>query len=471
MGLNRRDMLKLAGLAAAGAAVSGCNTKSGTSVKEVAEAAIPMLKGPSAGKRVVVVGGGFGGLAIAKELRGKSKDLEVIVLEKKDIFMSCPFSSAYLGGIEGVSLRNLIHDFYEPASAHGYDLVQCTVTGIDRKLKLVHTTKGGINYDILVLSPGIAYDFKGQFPEWSDEKIAHVQQMCPGALMPGSEHLALKRQLENMDDGDVLITAPTSSKYRCPPAPFERACMVATYMKNEGIEGKVFILNETESVAKGAAFKEAWKELYGDRIIHMTNCKVTDIDPAKKVIYFDQTVFKDADDIDGTVSKKEHKYEVLNFIPHNIASPMIKHAGLKTNGWGGAMMEGSSFRSVSDEHVYVIGDCVGHGLPPSGQSAVWAAKEAATEIVSQLMQGKKTDSATNHKLPYRAGNVCYSMVAGGPDEAIMVTHDFMVDPNSGNLKSKGHVPHPPDGNGKFRSGGIGKATREWHAGIMRELFS
>lgn len=452
MAMNRRDTFKLAGVAAAAA------TMPTIAVAETASAA----KKPS-GKSVVIVGGGFGGLTIAKALKKKDKTLDITLIEKKDMFMACPFSNTLLGGLDNVSLDTFVGDFYQPASAHGYDFVHATVTGIDRKKKVVATTNGDFGYDILVLSPGIAYDYEKQFPKWSREKILHVSQACPAALIPGNEHIALKRQLGDMDDGNVIIVPPAMGKYRCPPAPYERVAMVANYMKNEGMNGKVVVLDTRGGkFAKGAAFQESWKDLYGDLIDYKGRTEVIDVDPGKKEITYKE--FKDEMDDEGMV--KTEKYQVCNLIPINKCSPVIAMAGIEINGAGFAEMDGYSFRSKTDKDIYVIGDAVTHKIPPSGQTAIWGAHRAAGQIVDQL-HGKKSD--TKEGLPAKAANVCYSMVGGKPEEAIMVTHTFSADP-SGVLVGKGHVPKPKDGDGKFRSKGTAKATREWFAGVMREMF-
>ena len=451
--MDRRDTFKLAGVAAAAAAMPAVAMASG---KKAASK-------KASGKSVVIVGGGFGGLTMAKALRAQDKSIDVTVIEKKDIFMACPFSNTLLGGLDGVTLDTLTHDYYSASNKHGYSFVHATVTAIDRKSKTVTTTNGDFAYDILVLSPGIAYDYEKQFPKWSKEKIAHVSQACPAALMPGSEHLALKRQLENMDDGNVIIVPPAMGKFRCPPAPYERTAMVANYMKNEGINGKVIVLDTRGGkFAKGKAFKESWADLYSDIFEYKGHTEVIDVDPAAKTITYIER--KDADDDEGVT--KTEKYEVCNLIPINKCSPVITMAGLEANGAGFALMDGYSFRSKTDANIYVVGDAVTHKIPPSGQTAIWGANRAAGQIVAQL-NGKKADAKAG--LPAKAANVCYSMVGGKPEEAIMVTHTFSADA-SGVLKGKGNVPKPKDGNGKFRSKGTAKATREWFGGVMREMF-
>ena len=456
MAMNRRDTFKLAGVAAAAAALPTMATAS--EKKAAAKKA--------GGKSVVIIGGGFGGLTMAKALKKKDKNIDVTVIEKNNIFMACPFSNALLGGLDGVTLSTFVGDYYQPSAKYGYNFVNSEVTAIDRKAKTVSTTTAGdIAYDILVLSPGIAYDYEQQFPKWDADKIEQVRQACPGALISGSnEHVALHRQLENMDDGNVIIVPPAKGKFRCPPAPYERTAMIANYIKNEGIKGKVIVLDTRGGkFAKAKAFKESWADLFPDQIEYKGLTEVTDVDVAAKTITY--TEFKDADDEKG-VSKTE-KYEVCNLMPINKCSPVIAMADIEHNGAGYALMDGYSFRSKTDKNVYVIGDAVTHAIPPSGQTAIWGAHRAAGQIVAQI-NGKVNDPKAG--LPAKAANVCFSMVGGKPEEAIMVTHTFSAD-KSGKLKGKGNVPKPKDGNGKFRSKGTAKATREWFAGVMREMFA
>ena len=454
MAMNRRDTFKLAGVAAAAAALPSmavASEKSGAT--------------KTTGKSVVIIGAGFGGLTMAKALRKSDKSIDVTVIEKRSMHMACPLSNGLLGGLDNMSLSMFVGDYSQPATKYGYEFVNSEVVSIDRAAKTVTTsTAGTIGYDILVLSPGIAYDYEKQFPTWDADKIRSVAAACPAALMPGNEHIALKRQLENMDDGNVYIIPPAKGKFRCPPAPYERTAMIANYLKKEGIKGKVIVLDTRGGkFAKGKAFKESWGDVFADFIEYKGLTKVTDIDPVAKTITY--TEFKDADDEKG-VSKTE-KYEVCNLIPINKCSPVIAMAGIEHNGAGFAAMDGYSFRSKTDKNVYVIGDAVTHKIPPSGQTAIWGAHRAAGQIVAQL-NGKVDDPTKG--LPAKAANVCFSMVNGSPEEAIMVTHTFSAD-KSGVLKGKGNVPKPKDGNGKFRSKGTAKATREWFGGVMREMFA
>ena len=461
MNMNRRDALKVGAVGVATVAATAMTGCTGAQAGPAGKASSGKVLGKH---QVVVIGGGIGGLTVAKGLMKKDKNFDVLVIEKNDTFMACPFSNTNLGKLEGVNLGTFVFDYAQPVDKHGYNFLKSEVVGIDRAAKEVHTAAGIVQYDILVLSPGIAYNYEGQFPNFSKEKIEGIRRAAPGALIPGSEHVALERQLNDMEDGDVVITVP-AGKFRCPPAPFERAAMIAAYMKKEEIMGKVIILNPTNKIAKGAAFKESWKELYGDNVVHMDNCKIDDVDVKGKSITFTQSVTDDMDDVKKT--QKTIKYEVLNLIPNNKANPVVEMAGIETSkdSFGKVLMNGCSFQTKSDENIYAVGDVVAHGIPPSGQTANWAGKQCATEIAHRL-HGK------SYTLPVKsvavsAGNVCYSMVGDGPEEAIMVTHDFSW--NGKVIKGKGHVPKAPSG--KFRSKGTGKATRDWYRGLMADLFS
>lgn len=471
MEMNRRDVLKLGAVGAAAtvaATVTGCATKEGGAMA----AAAPATAGARMlGKhKVVIIGGGIGGLTVANNLKKKDKNMDILVIEKNDTFMSCPVSNTYLGKLEGMTLGTFIFDYAQPIQKHGYNWLQGEVLAIDRSTKVVTTSNGAVGYDILVLSPGIGYNYEAQFPTWTPEKIAHIKRVAPAALIPGSEHVILERNLNNMEDGDVIVTIP-GGKFRCPPAPAERASMIATFMEKEEIEGKVILMAEGAGFAKKPAFLESWKDLYGDRIVFIPNAKVTDVDPDNKVVTYVETIGtgkKDEDDFEIMEKvTKTHKYEVLNLIPLNKASDVIGMAGLEVtkDTYGKVKMNGCTFQTQTDPDVYAVGDVVGHGIPPSGQTANWAGKECASEIAARLKGGSYELPVKN--APVKAGNVCYSMVGDNPETAIMVTHDFSWTGKV--ITGKGHVPKGPDG--KYRSTGTAKALRDWYRGLMGDLFS
>jgi sulfide dehydrogenase [flavocytochrome c] flavoprotein chain len=469
MNMNRRDALKVGAVSVAAAVAS--TTLTGCVAGETGTAAAAAGNtGKVLGKhKVVIIGGGMGGLSVANNLKKIDSSFDIAIIEKNDTFMACPVSNTYLGKLEGMNLGTFVFDYAQPIEKYGYAMLKSEVIAIDRTAKTVTTAAGIVGYDILVLSPGIAYNYEGQFPTWSKAKVAEVQRACPPAMISGAEHVTLERQLMNMDSGDVVIASPIG-KFRCPPAPFERAAMIAEYMKKEEIAGKVIVLVQG-GFAKKAAFMESAKDIYGDRIVYLEKTKVTDIDVAGKTIHFEQKVGTGKKDSDGEeimqTVKKSHKYSVCNFMVNHKASPVVQMATLDTtaDAYKSVKMNGCSFQTATDKDVYVVGDIVGHAIPPSGQTAVWAGKECALEIAHRL-HGKPYTLGVKTK-EVKAANVCFSMVGDGPEEGIMVTHDFSW--TGAVIKGKGHVPKAPSG--KFRSANTAKALRDWYRGIMADLFA
>lgn len=468
MNMNRRDALKVGAVSAAAVAAT---TLTGCTGGETGTAAAAGSTGKVLGKhKVVIIGGGFGGMTVANNLKKADKNFDVAIIEKSDTFMACPVSNTYLGKLEGMELGKFVFDYSRPIEKHGYAMLKSEVIAIDRAAKTVTTAAGIVQYEILVLSPGIAYNYEGQFPTWSKAHAAKVQRACPPAMIPGSEHVALERQLMNMDDGDVVIAAPWG-KFRCPPAPYERAAMIAAYMKKEDILGKVIVLVPGAKFAKMGAFKESAKDLFGDKIVYMHHAKVDDVDVDGKTVHFTQMVPTGKKDEDGDMImkavKKSHKYQVCNLIVNHKSSPVVQMASLDTtlDAFKKVKMNGCSFQTATDKDVYAVGDVVGHAIPPSGQTAVWAGKQCAAEIAHRL-HGKPYSLPVKAK-GIKAANVCFSMVGDKPEEGIMVTHDFTWTGKT--IKGKGHVPKAPSG--KYRSKNTAKALHDWYRGIMSDLFA
>ncbi|MCV6609131.1 MAG: NAD(P)/FAD-dependent oxidoreductase, partial [Campylobacterales bacterium] len=308
--MNRRDLFKLSGVTAAGVAL-------GSTPLAGSEKTTPKLFTEKKGKRVVICGGGFGGLTVAKYLREFNNKLDVIVIDKKSHFISCPYSNTWLGEGENIGMEELTFDYSHPASKYGYRVLNgTTVIDIDRKKQTVRTNLGAIDYDYLVLAPGIDYDYSRITK--SKEKAQEIQQNCPPALMPFGDHLALKKELKNFKGGNFIISIP-SGVYRCPPAPYERACMVAYYFKKHNIKGKVVVLDpRSKPATKAEGFLHTFKTLYKDIIQYVPDVSIKDVDTKNKVLYcesFSKETY--------TIEKRKFYYQTANIIPENRANSLI----------------------------------------------------------------------------------------------------------------------------------------------------
>lgn len=358
---------------------------------------------------VAVCGAGFAGLSVAKELKNLNPLLDVLVIEQRPNFMSCPFSNAWLGEVRDVSFEDLNFDYYNAVNKYGYDFLNATIVDINREKREITTNAQTVQYDYLILATGIDYNYKKLFKR-DKEKALECLHKAPPGLKPGSEHLALKRMVKNFKGGNFVISIP-SQTYKCPPAPYERACMIAHYFKTHKIDGKVIIIDpRAKPAAKPESFEKAFRTYYPDTIEYLKHTNFEDVDFEKKVIKVETFNKKLLD-----YEVKEIPFEEASIIPPNTSSQLVKKAGLATYAQGWAKLEQPTFRSVSDDRVYIIGDAQGeYPYPKSAQMANSCGYLVAAELVLRL-QNKVFQYKTH--LP---GNVCYSMIT--QTKAVSISH-------------------------------------------------
>ncbi|WP_072679346.1 FAD-dependent oxidoreductase [Arcobacter sp. LA11] len=395
---------------------------------------------------IAVCGGGYAGLSIAKFLKELNPKLEVTVIEQKQNFISCPYSNLWLGGIPYVSFEDLNFDYFGAVNKYKYSFVNEKIVKINRDEKLIYTTKTKVKYDYMIMACGIDYDYTKLY----DSDISKAQksrQKTPAGLKPGSEHLALKRMIKNFKGGDFIISIPSSS-YRCPPAPYERACMIANYFKQNNIDGRVVILDPRKKpAAKASKFLKAFNKYYSDFIDYRSLTNFKDIDFDKKTIFvesFDKKELK--------YKTLEVKYEEASIIPPNKANSLVNIANLELyeNAW--AKLRKPTFRSTSDEDVYVIGDAQGeYPYPKSAYMANSCAYIVAKEIVARYK---------NETFDYKKNmpsNICYSMVTN--KDAVFVSHTYKYKDN---VKVNSYLsPINED---------AAKATKLWYKNFTKDIF-
>jgi NADH dehydrogenase FAD-containing subunit len=372
------------------------------------QAMLPRGKAP----RVVVAGGGWGGLTTAKHLRKLVPQAEVVLLEKNPVFFSCPLSNKWL--IDAVDDAFLTHDYLKVSQRHGYRFVQCEVTRIDRAARRVFTTQGHVDYDWLVMAPGIRYAYEAWFGN-DREAIETTRARYPAAYVPSAEHHHLKRALHSFQGGDWVMTLPPPPQ-RCPPSPYERACMVAWWIKTKGIKGRVTILDHKAGVMPiGVGFRAAFQELYKDQITYVPNAQIKEVDP------FNRRIVTSAGDMrfDHAVLMAPHQAGDMAWK----ADAIGRTADGKFTGW--ADVHPTQLHLKSDDRVYVIGDAVGQVAPTFRfypKSAHVA--NAHGQIVAHYLAERINGRTPAVKLP---DNLCYMMVNGSPREAISVQFDYLLN--------------------------------------------
>ncbi len=396
----RRSFLKLMGLGGVGATLAAGNMP-------FAHAAVTASElSKSAGRRVVVVGGGFGGTIAAKYIRMMDKSIEVVLIEPKKEYVSCPFSNLYIGGkLKDLSSLSIGYD--KLAANHGIKLVHDMVTAVDAAKKTVTVSGGTIDYDRLVMSPGI--DFRTEEIEGYD--LATTPLVMPHAWQAGPQTLLLRKQLVDMPDGGTVVITVPLSPFRCPPGPYERTNMIAMYLKEFKPKSKIVVLDaNTDITSKGALFRKGWKKHYDGMIQYRSAQKVTAIDASKRSVF-----------IEGI---EEVKGDVVNVIPPQRAGQIARVAGLIGPDKAWCPVDATTFESTLQKNIHVIGDASSAGaMPKSGYSANSEAKVCATNIVA-LMNGKETTELSGI-------NTCYSAISA--KETVSVAGVYTV--KEGNIIS------------------------------------
>ncbi|MGB7933760.1 MAG: FCSD flavin-binding domain-containing protein [Gammaproteobacteria bacterium] len=350
--------------------------------------------------RVVIVGGGYAGATAAKYLRLADPLIEVILIEKKPKFISCALSNEVIAGER--ALESLTFGYEPLAAYYGVNVVHDEVTGIDSNKRVATTSSGQeYGYDRLVLAPGIG--FRWNQIKGYDEAAA---QLLPHAWNAGEQTLLLRGQIEAVPDGGKIYIVAPPNPYKCPPGPYERAALIAHYLKHNGKgNSKIIILDSKDSFAKQDLFEQGWERYYPGMISWVPasqDGKVLRVDAEKRILY---TEFE------------THQGDVVNVIPAQKAGPVAEQAGLTDdNGW--CPIDQQTFESTIHKNVHVIGDaCIAGKMPKSGYSANSQAKVCAAAI-SALLDG------VDPPVPSYI-NTCYSIIA--PDYGISVAAVYRLE--------------------------------------------
>jgi NADPH-dependent 2,4-dienoyl-CoA reductase/sulfur reductase-like enzyme len=457
-GFSRRDLLK----GAAGALAAGLGTAATAGAAPAREAPLlPGVMGQPAnlpkpkGPRVVVLGGGWGGLTISKYLRREYASFDVVMIDSRPSFMSCPMSNLWLAGI--VDYEFLCHSYLDAARRHGYIFFNATMIDADRERRIVYTDQGWLKYDYLVLAPGIDYDYDA-IGIHDPREVSRLMQEHPAAFKPGSEHLTLKRKIEEFSRGLFVLTVP-SGNYRCLPAPYERACMVAAVFKRKKLPAKVLLLDHNPDIKiKKAGFHAAFEELYKDYLEYVPSVDITGIDLSRKIIQ-------------GQL--EDYSFDDASIYPRIRASRIIETLGLLNpySPQKEAWIDQYRNNVVDDPRVYVIGDSRPMGYSKSGSTAQMEGKYVA-KVIAGVEQGKEVP----WEAPYTS---CYSMVNADPPEAIYFGSEYLPPVAALTAASQERIVEKWIEFGTAfawrdersqRTADMGQAMIEWGRAHYREMF-
>ncbi|HSN20775.1 MAG TPA: NAD(P)/FAD-dependent oxidoreductase [Usitatibacter sp.] len=381
MDIARRRILQLAAGGAL-AAVGGC-------------AAAPPARPKS---RVVVVGGGYGGATAAKYVRLLDPSIDVALVEPREAFVSCPVSNLVLGGFR--TLADITTPYSALERRHGVRRIRDRAALVDAARREVRLAGGGrLPFDRAIVSPGVDLMWD-EFPATRDPA---VRARLPAAWEAGPETLELRGRLEAMPEGGVFVIAIPETPFRCPPAPYERVCQVAAYLRRAKPRAKILVADANGEIASEASlFQRAWAELYPGMVDYRPNSKAVDVDVATG------TVKLELEDVRG---------DVLNVLPPmkaaSVADPFVTANGR----W--CEVDWLTYESAAARGVHILGDAIQHApvMAKSGHMANAQAKVCAAAVVA-LLDGRPPNPAPT------LTNTCYSYLSDRLAAHVATVHKY-----------------------------------------------
>jgi NADPH-dependent 2,4-dienoyl-CoA reductase/sulfur reductase-like enzyme len=391
--------------------------------------------------RVVVIGGGYGGATAARYLAmWSSGGIDVTLVEREQEFVSCPLSNLVLGG--SATLGDLTRP-YAGLAQRGVKLVRDEAAGVDAAKRVVRLRSGAVlQYDRLVLSPGVdmVYD---TIPGLATPE---AQEKAPHAWRAGPQTLALRRQLEAMRDGGVFLMHIPLAPFRCPPAPYERVCQVAHYLRAVKPRCKILVFDANEEVlSKKDIFLAAWRDLYPGMVEYRPNSELVDVDAAALTAHFD---FEEA------------RGDVLNIIPPQRAGAIAINLDLANANGKFCSIDFLTYESTAQEHVHLLGDAIQPAslMPKSGHMANQHGKVCAAAIIA-LLAGREPNPE-----PVIA-NACYSFVDDKRAAHIASVHRY-------DAREKTMLVVPGTGGVSPRANELeGRYARSWAANIWADMLT
>lgn len=377
--MERRFFLKAASAGVGAGVLAACGGGDGSSdlmspqeaTNSATESANRARPTPTYKSRVIVVGGGMAGATVAKYLRLWGDNIEVTLVERANSYTSNIMSSMVLTGQR--TMASLAFNYDKLVATHGVKTVFGDVVEIDPVGVKVKLASGQVlSADRIVLAPGIQFD---------DVAGMGTSDRMPHAWQAGPQTTLLAKQLQAMPAGGVAVMSIPKTPYRCPPGPYERACLVADWLRVNKPRSKLIVLDANpDFVTEKDNFSSAFMGLHGNVIEYHTNAEVTQVDPASMTLY--------------TANANFHG-DVVNLIPRQKAGKLILSQGLAnaTSGrFAGVDVLSYASTVAGADKVHIIGDSSATTQPKAGHIANQEAKVCA-DAISRLLSGLQPDAA------------------------------------------------------------------------------
>ncbi len=391
--------------------------------------------------RVVVVGGGAAGATAARKLANSKHRIEVILVEPNRHYTTPFFSNRALAGLQ--SLENFSRDYLKLTSADGIRVIHDMVIESDPGKQTVRLSSGAdLPYDRLIVAPGT-----GLITKNIEGYNSTSQQIFPHAYNGSSpdQWVLLRNRLQEMKDGGLVIITAPPRPYKCTPAPYERASLIAGYLLKHKPKSKLLILDSKVEFPLMDAMIEVWDEKFGDQIEWVSadfGGAISGVDNNNQSILADGEIFTP---------------DIGNIIPPQHAGAIAHKFGLADDsGW--CPVNALTFESTRQTNVHVLGDAIDAGdMPKSAAAAHQQALSAATAIANLL-------TGSNDPVP-KLENACYFLTE--PGQALVVGGRYRVD--GGKIAGVEGYSSDPGESPEIRQQTARKGE-QWYADVTQAMF-
>ncbi|EKE79018.1 NAD(P)/FAD-dependent oxidoreductase [Oceanibaculum indicum] len=392
--------------------------------------------------KVVIVGGGAGGASVLRRLAGLANGaLDITLVEPQAVYTSCFYSNLFLGGF--LPMEALRHDYAAIAKLPGVTLARDAARAVDWERRQVTLAGGAVlPYDRLVLSPGIDLDY-ASVPGWSRE----AEERMPHGWKAGQQTELLKRQIDAVPDGGLIVVIAPPNPYRCPPGPYERVSMMAHALTSTGrTRARIVILDPKDRFSKQPLFQQGWEKYYPGMIEWMPpaiHAGIGNVDPSSMTVETGFETYRNAD--------------LVNVIPRQTAGRLAIEAGL-TDASLYCPVDPRTMQSRADPAVFVLGDsAIAGDMPKSAFAANSQAQMVAAVIARDLLEAGAPAAA------YR--NRCWSLI--GPDDSVFVGGEYQPGPDR--IEQTVSDISTLDDDAATRRANY-EDSAGWYAGLTLELF-
>jgi len=401
----------------------------------------PFIKGVRANykPRIVIVGSGFGGGTCIRYLEKFYGTFDVILIEKSNYYYTCPFSNYVIGGF-----RPLNHNKFslDNIKKRGVKVIIDKVNFIDSEKKIIRfSSKNYISYDWLILSPGVS--FKWDQIEGYTESVNETNPHGWNGRLSG----LISQKIDSLDNNSKIIISAPDYPYRCPPAPYERASMIAHRLKNKGYKFKILIFDNKDFFSKQKLFFKAWKTLYPGSIEWIPRKNGGQI----------KKFNKDSNEIINSFGERI-KADFINIIPNQKAASIFFKSNLIYKDW--CEVNPTTFELKNNKFIHVIGDSINAwDMPKSAFSANSQGKVCAENVKNIILQKEILNPVFL--------NTCYSLAS--KDYGFSISSWYKVNSSNDKIVSLGSKESNIDASLSSRKEETYQ-SHGWYETVTNEIF-